>query len=107
MENKIKYTICRKGEFLANPDNSRMLFDSRVEAEEFKTKNSIDASVMGYLDKSKMMRISGFDAFNDFKNGFNVYTKAFGLDWILCINGSFDVDDFTNGVFEFYRYDEK
>ena len=107
MENDIKYTICRKGEFLANPDNSRMLFDSRVEAEEFKTKNSIDASVMGYLDKSKMARISGLDAFNDFKNGLNVYTKVFRLDWILCSNGSFDVGDFTNGVFEFYRYDEK
>mgnify|MGYP004525952831 CR=1 FL=1 len=107
MENKIKYTICRKGEFLANPDNSRMLFDSRMEAEEFKTKNSIDASVMGYLDKNKMMRISGFDALRSFQDGVSVYTKIFGLDWILCEKDKFDLMDFTNGVFEFYRYDGK
>lgn len=98
----MKYTIQNKGSFLANPDNSRMLFDSKLEAEQFKKKHKIDASVHGYMDAENMKQVYGYDAYKLFNNGENVYTKIFGLNWSLCEKGKFNLDDFTKGYFNFY-----
>ncbi len=102
----MKYTICREGEFLANSDGTRKLFDTKEEAEIFKNNNNIDAYVHGYMNQSDMRQVFGINAYNLYKSGTEVYTKIFGLNWSLCKAGSFDFNDFTQGIFDFYIIDK-
>lgn len=99
----MKYTIAKKGHYLADSENNRMLFDSKEEAEAFKEKHSLDdCSVLGHMDASKMQEVSGWNAWKIFKDGVDVYTKVWGLDWKLCEAGKWNMNDFTCGHFKFY-----
>lgn len=99
----MKYTIAKNGHYLADSKNNRMLFESKAEAEAFKKKHSLDdCSILGHMDASKMQEVLGWDAWKIFKDGVNVYTKVFGLDWKLCEVGKWNMDDFNSGHFRFY-----
>lgn len=104
----MKYTICRKDEFVCNPDNTRMLFDSIEGAEKFKSRyvdQLKDSLILGYMDESKMIVVNKWKAWRLFDSGVSIYTKIWGVNWQLCTKEKWSFDEFTCGHFTFYIED--